>query len=127
NTLTDPTKSVLGTTGNLTLTLMVSNTPLLRLVPSYNGFYGAMVPDLIGGYSANSVSPGNIGAVIAGGGRPGFTHTVFGDFAFIGSGDHNHAGAYGVVAGGSSNTASGLFAEESGGSRDLAVRDADAT
>lgn len=118
----------LGTTDNMTLTLAVSNTAILRLVPN------ATSPNLIGGYSGNSVSAGVSGATIGGGGSSGFTNDITGTYGTIGGGQNNTAGGTGTVGGGfgntagsvatvgggDSNTASGFYATIGGGVSSLA-------
>jgi hypothetical protein len=92
----------LGTTDNVALTLRVSNTVGLRLIPS------ATTPSLLGGYSGNSVSAGVAGAVIGGGGSSSIfgANTITASFAVIGGGAGNNAlGTYATVSGGSQNTA----------------------
>jgi trimeric autotransporter adhesin len=100
----------LGTTDNMTLTLAVNNSAALRLVPN------ATSPNLIGGYSGNSVSAGISGATIGGGGASGLANTVTGFYGMVGGGFANSAGATGAtVGGGVGNTASGISATTVGG------------
>jgi hypothetical protein len=93
----------LGTTDNMTLTLAVSNTAALRLVPN------TISPNLIGGYSGNNVSAGVTGATIGGGGASGAANTVTRGYGTVGGGFNNSAGAPGAtVGGGANNITSGL-------------------
>src|SRR5262245_12468533 len=60
NAWTNPASQFLGTPDPVTLTLRVSNTPALRLVPAGNLLVG-FSPNLIGGSSANGVGAGSVG------------------------------------------------------------------
>ena len=115
NAGTNPAANFLGTTDNTALTLAVSGTAALRLVPNDLG------PNLIGGYSANTIT-GTLayGAVIAGGGAPGVPNTVQGGYvgyAFIGGGAGNQINSPSaqltVIGGGSGNVISGSVVAES--------------
>ena len=106
----------LGTSDNLTLTLGVSNTAVLRLVP--DGGSGFNAPGVIGGAN-NRVTNGAFGATIAGGGGV-FPNTVSGDWGTVGGGFGNEAGFEAAVAGGRESTASGVFATVPGGHRNVA-------
>jgi hypothetical protein len=88
-------------------------------------------PNLIGGYSGNSVTVGPIGATISGGGMSsnpnrvtasfgtiggGLGNTASGEFVTIGGGGYNTASGYvATVGGGYVNTASGAYATVGGG------------
>lgn len=111
-----------GTTDPVTLTLKVSNTVALRLLPH------AAAPSVVGGIAENSVSAGVLGATIAGGGGPDSglvqNNRVTDDYGVIGGGVGNQAGdnagttgdrSFATVGGGRGNTASGLFATIGGG------------
>ena len=101
----------LGTTDNVSLILKVNNIPALRLEPN-----GSTSPNVIGGYSGNSVAAGTYGATIAGGGATGYANNVAGGYGTVGGGYRNYAdGAWATVAGGNFNTASGLNASVGGG------------
>ena len=122
NSGTTPGVNFLGTTDNQALELKVNNSRALRLEPTTNA------PNVIGGYSGNSVSAGVYGAVIGGGGTashpnlggpwPNTVTDTFGTIAgglgnriegatsFIGGGFSNlvqSAANYAVIAGGFSN------------------------
>jgi len=102
NTGLTPAESLLGTTDNVGITFVVSGTTALRLLP-------ATVPNLIGGLSSNSVSPGVVGATISGGGQSGSPNQVQANYGTVGGGIGNTAsGAYATVGGGENNTASGV-------------------
>jgi hypothetical protein len=84
----------------------------------------ATSPNLVGGYSGNSVEPGTIGATIGGGGASLNENEVLDSFGTIGGGLFNQAGSddadptsakIATVGGGDSNTASGFGATVAGG------------
>jgi hypothetical protein len=105
----------LGTTNPVTLTLRVSNTVGYRLVPGG-------VPSLLGGYSGNTVSSGEDGAVIAGGGSAIFGANIITDsFGVIGGGAGNTAAYFATVGGGLGNSALDTYATVSGGTENTAV------
>ncbi len=118
NAGTNPAANFLGTTDNVSLTLAVSGTPALRLIPN------ATSPNLVGGYSGNSVTAGAAGATIGGGGAAGNLNRVTDDYGTVGGGSNNRAGnntgttsdrPYATVGGGQGNTASGESATVGGG------------
>ncbi|UCC31102.1 MAG: hypothetical protein JSU86_02265 [Phycisphaerales bacterium] len=84
----------------------------------------ATSPNLIGGYSGNSVTSGVKGATIGGGGEAGLINRVTDDYGTIGGGMNNQAGDntgttdyayYATVSGGRENTASNPYATVAGG------------
>jgi len=108
----------LGTTDNQALELWVNGARALRLEPK------ATSPDVIGGYSGNSVWTGAYAATIGGGGASGTANRVYDNYGAVGGGANNAAGNddsnassayYATVAGGSTNTASGSYATVGGG------------
>ena len=100
----------LGTTDNVSLTLAVSNTAALRLLPN------ATSPNVIGGHSDNSVTSGVVGATIGGGGGSGVANTATAMLGTVGGGaDNTASGVAATVGGGASNTASGEYATVGGG------------
>jgi len=109
NAGTTPGTNYLGTSDNVALELRVNGARALRLEPN------ATSPNLIGGYSGNSVTDGVYGATIGGGGNAAST---------CGAGDepcwNSISGGYGTVGGGYSNTVSGLNATVGGGYRNTA-------
>jgi hypothetical protein len=109
NAGTDPATHFLGTADDQSLELHVNNTRALRLEPT------SSVPNVIGGYSGNSVSSGVVGAAIGGGGESGYLNQVTDDYGTVAGGAHNTAGWYATVGGGGVNTASGDVATVSGG------------
>lgn len=138
NSGTNPTTHFLGTTDNQALELRVNNARALRLEPNADS------PNVIGGYSGNSVTSGVMGAVIGGGGAAADANRVTDNYGTVGGGLNNRAGdnagragdqpyatvggGYGNIAfggatvgGGQLNTASGLFATIGGGVDNRAV------
>jgi len=82
-------------------------------------------PNLIRGYSGNSVITGVVGATVAGGRSDGSPNTVTDDYGTVGGGRNNRAGdnagtttdaSYATVGGGSHNSANSSHATISGGS-----------
>ncbi len=115
NAGTNSSADFLGTTDNVTLTLAVSSTTALRLEPT------AGTPNLIGGYSGNSVASGVVGATIAGGGGSGVVNQVTADYAVVGGGKNNTAsGTAATVGGGVGNIASDYYTTISGGWSNIA-------
>ena len=109
NADTTPGTDVMGTTDAVSLTLVVSGTPALRLEP-------ATVPNLIGGYRGNSVASGVQGATIGGGGNSSHPNQVTDIYGTIGGGRGNTTGSSGAtIGGGYDNTASGDDATVGGG------------
>jgi hypothetical protein len=123
NAGTDPNSNFVGTTDNVMLTLRVSNTVALRLIPD------ATSPNLIGGYEGNWLTPGVSGATIGGGGESGYLNRVTDHFGTVGGGRNNQAGNNAgsvtddnsaTVSGGGANTASGGFSTVGGGYNNIA-------
>ncbi len=86
-------------------------------------------PNIIGGFSGNSVSDGVIGATISGGGQSGSINRVTDNYGTIGGGGWNTAGdntgtvisaSSATVSGGALNTASGSYATIGGGLNNVA-------
>ena len=113
----------LGTTDLHALELRVNNARALRLEPN------ASSPNVIGGYSGNSVTAGVAGAAICGGGWSTNTNRVTDDYGTVGGGGNNQAGDgaggtfdqwFATVGGGYGNTASGSNATVGGGGTNTA-------
>ena len=113
----------LGTTDNVAVDLRVNGLRALRLSPN------ATSPNILGGYSGNSIAAGVAGAVIAGGGAAGATNFVTDSYGAVGGGQRNRAGndsgtvsdaTYATVGGGYSNTASDNYATVAGGNSNTA-------
>ena len=128
----NPATHFLGTTDAQPLVLRVDNQQALRIEPPADS------PNLVGGYSGNSVTSGLYGATIGGGGEPGSPNLVSGITGTVGGGRKNVAslsatvgggynntagGAYSAVGGGDSNTASGSESAVSGGALNCAGGD----
>ncbi|MDQ7039787.1 MAG: hypothetical protein Q9M35_02505 [Rhodothermus sp.] len=125
NAGTNPATHFLGTTDNQALEVRVNNQRALRIEPGDS-------PNLVGGYSGNSVADGAVGATIAGGGASGETHRVFDNYGTVSGGLRNRAGSedgdptdapYATVAGGRLNIASGGRATVGGGGSNTASGD----
>ncbi len=98
----------LGTTNNVTLTLVMNNKPVIRIAPDRNASFE--VPNIIGGDPANAVTANAAGAFIGGGGTGGLPNQVnYGaNFSFLGGGLGNKIeSAGGTLVGGTSNLVSG--------------------
>lgn len=118
NAGTKPNTNFLGTTDNVSLTLVVSGTPALRLFPD------PISPNVIGGYRGNIVDSGISGATIGGGGASGNVNRAAGNFATVGGGFQNIAsGQRATVGGGGYNTASSINATIGGGYGNTASND----
>jgi trimeric autotransporter adhesin len=101
NAGTTPGTNFIGTTDNQPLEFRVNNTCGFRLEATEN------TPNLIGGYSGNTVSPGGCGDTIAGGGNPVFPNNASSYYSTVSGGSGNTASGYAsTVSGGLSNTAS---------------------
>ena len=92
----DAGSAKLGTTDNVSVTLIVSNSAALRI------YHDAASPRLVGGYVGNSAT--GAGAVVAGGGQSGRENVASGAYSFVGGGIWNTAsGDYATVGGGGGN------------------------
>jgi len=118
NAATTPGTNFLGTTDNQALEFKVNNFRVLRLEPN------AASPNIIGGFSGNSVTAGVKGATIGGGGESTGTNRVTDDYGTVGGGFNNQAGNgsgspsdrnHATVGGGINNTASDSYATVGGG------------
>jgi hypothetical protein len=129
NAGTSPGTNFVGTSDNVDLTLAVNGAAALRLELSGGA------PNLIGGYSGNSVASGVQGATIGGGGASGEVNQVSDDYGVVGGGYGNQAGdaagttgdaAYATVGGGWGNVATGYAATVAGGRYNEATSDSTA-
>jgi hypothetical protein len=118
NSGTNPSGNFLGTSDNQALELRVNGARALRLEPNTNS------PNVIGGYSGNSVTAGVAGAAIGGGGYSGNTNRVTDDYGTVSGGYNNQVGdnagtttgaPYATVAGGANNTAYAVYSAVGGG------------
>jgi hypothetical protein len=127
NAGTNPATNFLGTTDNAALEIRVNNARALRIEPT------ATSPNIIGGFSGNSVTSGVVGATISGGGESGgLTNRVTDNYGTVGGGVVNQAGdnagttsdrPYATVGGGNGNSAVGFNATVGGGYFNLASGD----
>jgi len=78
--------------------------------------YNATSPNIIGGYSGNSVTAGASGAAIGGGGATGQENRVTNDYGTVGGGIGNLVSGYSaIIGGGKFNTASAQYSTVVGG------------
>jgi len=118
----DGTTLYMSTEGGQALELRVDNARALRLEPNL------VSPNVIGGYSGNTVSSGVFAAAICGGGGYDYTNRVTDHAGTVGGGRNNQAGnggtpddaGYGTVGGGDGNTASNWYATVAGGTLNIA-------
>jgi hypothetical protein len=110
NAGTSPPTNFLGTIDDTPLELWVNNLRVLRLEPNTDS------PNVIGGFSGNSVTPNVSGATICGGGVNENANTVTAPYGTVGGGLGNGANSYfATVSGGRGNNASGQIATVGGG------------
>jgi hypothetical protein len=106
----------LGTTDNQALELRVNNARALRLEPD------ATSPNVIGGYSGNSVTSSAVGATIGGGGSSGHLNQVTENYGTVGGGRGNTASNwYATAGGGLDNAATGDSTTVGGGQNNSAA------
>jgi len=126
NDRTSSATNFIGTTDNVALVFRVNDLQALRLEPNDTS------PNLIGGYSGNSVVAGVYGVTIGGGGSSSNPNQVMNNFGVVGGGsgniisgtystigggmDNDVGGSYSTVGGGLANTANGYQSTVSGGS-----------
>ncbi|MBC7242100.1 MAG: hypothetical protein H5T60_06615 [Anaerolineae bacterium] len=103
--------------------------PYAQALPGLWTQQNATSPNIIGGYSGNSVTGGVVGAAIGGGGASGNTNRVTDNYGTVGGGQNNQAGdgggttddaSYATIGGGSRNSASSTYATIGGGYRNTA-------
>jgi len=105
------TGNFLGTTDTMTLTLMVSGTTALRLIPTGGA------PNVVGGAASNSAAAGVSGAAVGG----GAANTAGDSYTTVGGGFENSASVEGAaIGGGQENTANGADAAVAGGFQNTA-------
>ena len=113
--------------------------PYALAMPGLRTQQNADSPNVIGGYSGNSVTAGVYGATIGGGGSSEHTNVVTDAFSTVGGGRGNIAGKWGAtiaggvenkapgesstIGGGNGNTASAYAATVSGGGANIASAD----
>lgn len=110
----------------------VTAAPYALALPGLYTLQNSSSPNIIGGFSGNSVSSGVIGATIGGGGVSGSPNRVTDNYGTIGGGGWNTAGdntgsvssaTSATVGGGALNTASGSYATIGGGLNNTASGD----
>ncbi len=69
-------------------------TPHALALPGLYTQQNAISPNIIGGFSGNTVGAGIFGATISGGGTSGNENSATGNFATVGGGDSNTAGGF---------------------------------
>ena len=90
--------------------------PYALALPGLRSELNTESPNIIGGYSGNSVADGVRGATISGGGMERFTNRVSGSFGTVGGGVNNVvSGFYATIAGGGGNRANNQGATVGGG------------
>ena len=108
----------IGTTDDVPLNFRVNNTRGFRIEPSVSS------PNLIGGFSGNTVATGIFGATISGGGNAVYENQITANYGTIGGGVRNIvSGSSSAVSGGFYNTASGNGAMIGGGENNTASGD----
>lgn len=95
--------------------------PYALALPGFYTQQNASSPNVVGGFSGNSVIAGNVGATISGGGGNNAVNTTENSWTVIAGGAQNITrGFYSVVGGGAANTANGQGATISGGQANAA-------
>jgi trimeric autotransporter adhesin len=95
--------------------------PMALALPGLWTQQNATSPNLIGGYSGNSITGGVVGSTIGGGGLSGNANTITNSYAFIGGGFGNIVRGYGaIIGGGQYNQANVDFATVGGGTSNQA-------
>ena len=135
NTGTDPSADFWGTTDRVSLVLRVNNETALRVIPAAEGA-SYQIPNIVGGYSGNTMGADVYGAFIGGGGKEneinsvtanygtvagGYNNTAGGDTSFVGAGYNNSASGFrSFVGAGKQNSASGFRSFVGGGYKNTA-------
>jgi hypothetical protein len=105
----------LGTTDDEPLELRVNSLRAFLLEPN------AASPNIIAGYSGNSVGTGVEGSSVAGGGRDLAINQVDGNYSAVGGGAGNTAGGYAAtLGGGEGNESNGSYSTVAGGAGNIA-------
>jgi hypothetical protein len=90
--------------------------PYALALPGLRTQPNATSPNLVGGYSGNSVHPNVVGAAIGGGGRSNYPNQVTANFGVVGGGFNNLVrGQSAFIGGGLGNVATGTNAAVGGG------------
>ena len=118
NAGTDPVSDYLGTSDAVPLEVRVGGQRGLRMEPADNPDHA---PNWMAGHAANEILDSAYGAMIGGGGMAAQPNAVSGNFGVVGGGtDNTAAGTSATVAGGRMNTASGNFTVVAGGQENIA-------
>ncbi|HEY3322249.1 MAG TPA: tail fiber domain-containing protein [Planctomycetota bacterium] len=113
NAGTTPGTNYIGTSDATALEIKVGGYRAQRIEPA--AIPDTDAPNIIGGFSGNSVTAGIKGATISGGGASGSLNQVTADYGAVGGGLRNNStGWYSTIAGGDSNTA-GFWSAVGGG------------
>lgn len=108
---------------------LLTPAPYALALPGLRTQPNATSPNLIGGFSGNSMTNGVVGSAIGGGGGNVFPNRVTDDYSVVSGGYNNQAGdnagttsdrPYATVGGGVGNTASGEGATIGGGGYNIA-------
>ena len=100
----------IGTTDNVGLAIGVNSSPVIRIYPNAQG------PNILSGYSGNSISPTAYGQTIAGGGSFFYENRTMREYGTVGGGRKNHSDGYGsTIAGGIDNIANNDYTVVAGG------------
>ena len=110
NTGTSAGTNFIGTIDNQPFEIHVDGARVMRYEPG-----DGILPNVIGGFSGNSVTAGIQGATIGGGGLDGGSNQVTGTLGTVGGGQANVAGDHGTVGGGRGNSATADFSSVGGG------------
>ncbi|MCA9875112.1 MAG: hypothetical protein KDE48_09500 [Anaerolineales bacterium] len=120
NSGTDPATHKLGTTDAVTLTLVMSDTAVMRFAPAFDPSLGELAPNITANPFSNEIRAGAFGSTISG----GMYNDVTEKYATVGGGIFNEAtDNYATVGGGIFNKATGDFATVGGGADNVAAGD----
>ncbi|MFO0840698.1 MAG: tail fiber domain-containing protein [Phycisphaerae bacterium] len=114
----DATSSNCGTGAYTTLSprQLLTASPYALALPGLWTQNNGTSPNIVGGFSGNSVVPGVVGGTIAGGGSSGSPNVVSTDYGVVGGGQANQAsGVRSTVSGGAHNQATNTDTTVSGG------------
>jgi trimeric autotransporter adhesin len=123
NSGTNPASNYLGTSDNQPLEIKVNGQRIMRLEPN------ATSPNILGGYSGNTITSGVYAGTISGGGYSGYVNRVTDSIGTVSGGNNNRAGdntgdvysAVGAtVGGGFNNIAASYSATVCGGHDNIA-------
>jgi hypothetical protein len=91
-------------------------TSLPFALPGLRTFPNATSPNIVGGFSGNSIISNAVGSIIGGGGKTNFPNIITNSYAFIGGGYDNIArGSAAAIGGGNGNQANATYATVGGG------------